>query len=96
VSLGRSAGRGRLRDRRFDDLRRYAAMRLVRAGVATSESMALLGHETESNIPPLRPEWHSGAEAAFRKTRTKTRTEAKPASASAPNADLKWCPGARF
>jgi integrase len=41
----RAAG---LTDRRFHDLRRYAAMRLVRAGVARSEAMGLLGHETES------------------------------------------------
>jgi integrase len=41
----RAAG---LNDRRFHDLRRYAAMRLVRAGVARSEAMQLLGHETES------------------------------------------------
>jgi integrase len=32
----------------FHDLRRYAAMRLVRAGVARSEAMQLLGHETEN------------------------------------------------
>lgn len=37
-----------LTNRRFHDLRRYAAMRLVRAGVARSEAMGLLGHETES------------------------------------------------
>jgi integrase len=37
-----------LHDRRFHDLRRYAAQRLVRAGVARSEAMALLGHQTES------------------------------------------------
>jgi integrase len=35
-------------NRRFHDLRRYAAMRLVQAGVARSEAMGLLGHETES------------------------------------------------
>jgi len=40
--------RAKLDDRRFHDLRRYAAMRLVRAGVARSEAMGLLGHETES------------------------------------------------
>jgi integrase len=40
--------RAGLVDRRFHDLRRYAAMRLVRAGVARSEAMGLLGHETES------------------------------------------------
>jgi integrase len=40
--------RAELVDRRFHDLRRYAAMRLVRAGVARSEAMGLLGHETES------------------------------------------------
>lgn len=43
-----ACGRGELADRRFHDLRRYAAMRLVRAGVARSEAMGLLGHETES------------------------------------------------
>jgi integrase len=41
----RAAG---LAGRRFHDLRRYAAMRLVRAGVARSEAMGLMGHETES------------------------------------------------
>jgi len=40
--------RAELVDRRFHDLRRYAAMRLVRAGVARSEAMVLLGHETDS------------------------------------------------
>ncbi|HYM81659.1 MAG TPA: hypothetical protein VEY91_09655 [Candidatus Limnocylindria bacterium] len=40
----RSAG---LVNRRFHDLRRYAAMRLVRAGVARSEAMGL-PRETES------------------------------------------------
>jgi integrase len=40
--------RAELQDRRFHDLRRYAAMRLVRAGVSRSEAMGLLGHETES------------------------------------------------
>lgn len=38
----------RIVNRRFHDLRRYAAMRLVQAGVARSEAMGLLGHETES------------------------------------------------
>ena len=40
--------RAGLSNRRFHDLRRYAAMRLVRAGVARSEAMGLLGHQTES------------------------------------------------
>jgi integrase len=40
--------RAGLVNRRFHDLRRYAAMRLVAAGVARSEAMGLLGHETES------------------------------------------------
>ncbi len=43
-----ACARAKLADRRFHDLRRYAAMRLVRAGVARSEAMGLLGHETES------------------------------------------------
>jgi integrase len=37
-----------LEGRHFHDLRRYAATRLVRAGVARTEAMALMGHETES------------------------------------------------
>jgi len=45
---GSACRRANLVDRRFHDLRRYAAMRLVRAGVARSEAMGLLGHETES------------------------------------------------
>jgi integrase len=40
--------RAGLAGRRFHDLRRYAAMRMVRAGIARSEAMALIGHETES------------------------------------------------
>ncbi|OGF10422.1 MAG: hypothetical protein A2W00_08960 [Candidatus Eisenbacteria bacterium RBG_16_71_46] len=40
--------RAGLEDRRFHDLRRYAATRLVRAGVSRTEAMALMGHETES------------------------------------------------
>lgn len=38
----------KLEDRHFHDLRRYAATRLVKAGVARTEAMALMGHETES------------------------------------------------
>src|SRR5262249_50592979 len=40
--------RARLDGRHVHDLRRYAATRLVRAGVSRSEAMMLLGHETES------------------------------------------------
>lgn len=40
--------RAGLADRHFHDLRRYAAQRLVKAGVARTEAMALMGHETES------------------------------------------------
>jgi integrase len=40
--------RAELEDRHFHDLRRYAAQRLVKAGVARTEAMALMGHETES------------------------------------------------
>jgi integrase len=38
----------KLEGRHFHDLRRYAATRLVRAGVSRTEAMALMGHETES------------------------------------------------
>jgi integrase len=56
-----------LEGRRFHDLRRYAATRLVRAGVARSEAMALLGHETREHVHALRHQRPADAGAAVAK-----------------------------
>ena len=54
-------------DWHLHDLRRYAAMRLVRAGVARSEAMGLLGHETESMFVRYALNDVPGLERAVRK-----------------------------
>ncbi len=43
-----ACSRAKLEDRHFHDLRRYACQRFTKAGVAPVETMALMGHATQS------------------------------------------------
>ena len=95
-----------LKDRRFHDLRRYACARMIRAGLAPTEAMALMGHKTLSmhlrygivDLPML--------ERAVAKVAAldgvqgcdtdKSTDKSKPAPASACESGSEVVPGARL